>query len=426
MSTTYNPLANRRFGVELEVSRKLTTVNYADKSYNKNWDELSRLIRTLTDNRQISPGWKLKTDTSCGGELVSPVLIGQQGIREVAIICEKVRAFAKKSNLPAVDGECGLHFHFDASDISARQLANMFILVHMAEPIIYSMYPNRNWEYCAPIDINMKMAARFRDMIDVRDQWYRGSNNVKNRQMTYTEQFINTSSPGEHYDGTRYHGFNIHCYWRQHTVEFRYGSGTFDPIHIRAFYEMCLAIVNTAVNHKMIKVDDQILNMKYKDLKVFYSQNFRFRKHILDMAKRCGWSRLTLKLIVERLRKYNGLLLQKDPSTMKVVIDNSNKHRFWYYDGTNGVHYDEAGNRVFIHGEAILARRMVNITVAPVKNEGIFKYQMASASKNTIFKTVIYVNPSSAHREVSTVHDAGPVPVQVAPGVTITAATQNW
>jgi hypothetical protein len=388
-------------------------VNYADKFYNKNWEELNRLLRSLQENRSISPGWKLKTDTSCGGELVSPILIGQAGLREVTIICEKVRAFAKKNNLPATDGECGLHFHFDASDISARQLSNMFVLVHMAEPIIYSIYPNRNWEYCAPIDINMKQASRFRDFTDVRDQWYRGSNNVKKRDTVYPENFINQNSPGEHYDGTRYHGFNIHCYWRQHTVEFRYGSGTFDPIHIRGFYEMCLAIVNTAVNQKSIKADDQILNMKYRDLKNFYSGNYRFRKHILDMAKRCGWSRMTLKLIVGRLRKYNPSLLQKDPALVKIVVDNSNKHRYWFFDVNSDNHFDEMGNRVHLNtSEAMNARRIVHIGVSPVMVEGVRKHQMVSTNRGLVFKTIIHVNPMSNPREILTAHDAGPVQQQ--------------
>lgn len=406
--TTYNPLAPRRFGVELEVSRRLTTVNYADKFYNKHWQELNKLIRSLYENRQISSGWKLKVDTSCGGEIVSPILIGNNGLREVALVCDKVRSYAKKHGLPAADGECGLHFHFDAADIHPRQLGNLFVLVHMAEVIIYTMYPNRNWEYCAPLDVNMKQACRFRDMVDVRDTWYRGSNNVREHNKEYGEKFINSTSPGEHYDGTRYHGFNIHCYWRQNSVEFRYGSGTFDAIHIRAFYEMFLCLVNTAVNNKSIKVDDVILTMKHRELKSFYSQNYRFRKHILDMARRCGWTRTTLKLIVEKLRKHNKKLLDKDLSSRKVIITSTNKHRYWYMDANNGQFYDECGRRVNLGSMAIMdSRHRVDFVPVPTNdNSGKIIQVMSSTNKNVVFNFQIRVYPKSQPRDIDTIETA--------------------
>lgn len=310
MKTSLSP---RQFGVEIEVSRRLVCVNYTDRRYNHIWDELISELHRLQEIKKLEPGWKMKTDTSCGGEAVSPPMIGNDGLRQVAIVCDLIRKTAETYGKPAVDGECGLHIHIDAGNMTPRHLSRLFSLVHMSEPIIFAMYPGRNFDYCAPIDVNMRQASRFRDWVDVRDVWYRGSNNVRHKDMVYQESFINSTKPGEHYDGTRYHGFNIHCYWRLNTVEFRYGRGTIDPLHIKAYYEMCLAMVNTAMSDEKIVIPDTIKKKKYYDLQNFYSSNYRFRKFIKRLAKMCNFSRGTIKLILSRIRENEPKFLAKPP-----------------------------------------------------------------------------------------------------------------
>lgn len=385
---TFNPLAPRRFGVEIEVSRRLTCVNNSDRQYSRPWLEISDALSTLMANRRIG-SWRVVTDISCGGEVVSPILAGMNGLKEVAIVCDRIKQIAKKYGLPAVDGECGLHIHIDVGDLQPRHLSNLSVLVHLAEPIIYAMYPNRNHEYCAPIDMNMRLASKWDDWIDVRDTWYRSSNNVKDKDKRYSENFINSLQPGDRYDGTRYHGFNIHCYWRQHTVEFRYAAGTLDPLHIRAYYEMCLAMVNTAASSKKIRVDELFLNMKYHQLRAHYQHSYRFRRMIVDVAKRCNFSRSTVKLIMTLIRRNSPFLLMKDPARFGLTINENNKSFFWYLDEERGDYYDDNGTKISMTLDRLSKRGVISVRLVRMGD----KYYLDSLNDNIKMNVKILVDP---------------------------------
>lgn len=370
----------RKFGVELELSRRLVNVNYHERNHNAVWGELDALLHDVRRKGKISPDWKLKTDTSCGGEIVSPILYGPQGLAEVVVICDIVNKLAKKHGQPAADGECGLHIHFDATGLKPQNLSNVFSLLYIAEPIIFSMYPNRNFNYCAPMDINVRQASRARDWIDVRDIWYRGSNNVKKKDIVYPSSFINGTSAGDPYDGTRYHGLNIHCYWKIGTIEFRYAPGSFDANFIRAYYDMCLGMVQTglAAAKGEIKVPQDILDSDFNGRKNFYAQAFRFRRHIRDMARKCGWSRETVANIIGLIRKNNPTLLAKDPASVPLFITSKNVKKikfiisgaYWIEEDGKLVKFDENSTkhsgRVF---DRIIECKFDNgIVVAATKN----------------------------------------------------------
>jgi hypothetical protein len=322
----------RRYGVEIELSRQLLCVNNEDKRYGPAWNEVNDLIQRLYSEAQITRGWRLKVDTSCGGEVVSPILKGPSGMSDVARICKGINEIAKRYGLPASDAECGLHIHIDAQNIKPQQVSNLFALLHAAEPIIYAMYTARNLEYCAPISLNMKLASRARDWSDIRDIWYRPSNNVKNPAQTYTSQFINGNNSGEMYDGTRYHGFNIHCFWRQGTVEFRYAGGTTDPLQIYAYYLMCQAMMEKAMASKPNTSED-IKSMDFNTLVTHYKVNGRFRKMIRNFVKDCSIPAPAVRMIMSLIRKSNPHLLRKADSGKETINQNNNMSYSFNLDG---------------------------------------------------------------------------------------------
>ena len=333
----------RRYGIELEISRQLLCVNNQDRRYGPAWNEINNMLAELYNEKKISRGWRLKVDTSCGGEIVSPILSGPSGMSDVAAICDGVNTIAVKYGLPAVDSECGLHVHLDSQNINPSQLSNLFTLLHSAEPIIYAMYTARNRQYCAPMDINIKLGSKLRDWTDVRDLWYRPSNNVKNRQQAYSSSFINGTSSGDMYDGTRYHGFNIHCYWRQGTVEFRYAAGTTDPLEVNAYYEMCLSILNTALATKKISIPDNIKAMDYNSLMTHYKDGVRFRKMVKKFAADCSLTPNAVRMILKLIKRSNPNLLDRSPSEKeKIGIDNV----YNYYFNLNGILYDNNGRKI--------------------------------------------------------------------------------
>ena len=52
---------------------------------------------------------------------------------------------------------------------------------------------------------------------------------------------------GYHYDGTRYHGVNLHSLFYRGTIEFRYFNGTLHAGEIKAYVQLCLAIAQRAL-----------------------------------------------------------------------------------------------------------------------------------------------------------------------------------
>ena len=265
------------------------------------------------------------------------------------------------------------------------------------------MYPNRNHEYCAPIDMNMRLVANWKDWIDVRDTWYRSSNNVKDKTVVYDDKFINSTGGGghgghNHYDGTRYHGFNIHCYWRQHTVEFRYAAGTLDPLHVQAYYEMCLSMVNTAYESKKpIPVDESLLNMKYMNLRQHYTSGNRFRKMLVDVSKKCNWSRSTMRLIISLLKKNSPILIMKDPSRIKIVISITNKDKYWYHDVGRACYYDGNGTRINMTPGLSLSRQTLEVTIDNFPGD---RYCLRPTQKNVQFIYVIMIDPNQKAKNI--------------------------
>lgn len=383
-----DPLAPRLSGIELEVSRRLTKINNSDRANSNGWTFLSKEIDRAKANGLVNRNWKLKTDTSCGGEIVSPPMFGDNLLKEMTTVCDAARKVSKQTGQPVTDGECGLHIHFDAGDFSAKAFSNLFILTQLAEIVFYVMYPNRRMEYCAPISLNMKQASRFRDITDVRAEWYRQENVIKReegkKQKVYNAEFINSSSPGEYYDGTRYHGLNIHCYWRIGTVEFRYCEGTFDPAHIKAWYELCLSIVNTAVylaeKDSTLEIDNYMASRNYDYLKSHFLNRGRFRKLLIMLSNLCGFSRVAVKLIIDRVRRFNPALLSKNPP-IPTEIEVYNAGGYLFRNVETGNHYLHNGTKIKLDHPNAAGKVVVDVVFEDISAEyGSGYYRLLSSN----------------------------------------------
>lgn len=352
-----------KFGIELEFSRPLMNILYHERDKNHRWQKFSREINTLIKTGDISPGWQLNVDTSCGGEIVTPPFSDvANGFAEIAKVCEAANNMAKVAALPVADAECGLHIHFDAANIKPRHVGNIFALLHKYEPIIYSIYTNRNPRYCSPISVNMNVMPRARTWTQVRDSWYRPENNVKDPGHAYSVNFINSEDAGDKYDGTRYHGFNIHCYWRQRTIEFRYGRGTFDIDKIYSFYELCLAIVNKAIRMRTPEVVPNN-NLKFSQLMRLVVDNYKFRTSFIRMCNDLKLSKITKITLWEMAKRNNASkITEKDPTKKKIFICDSNRGKFLIstFDGV----FDLDGN---MHKNAKIATSTKNLISAKIK-----------------------------------------------------------
>lgn len=91
-------------------------------------------------NHTTRPHWKLVTDSSLNGndtfELVSPILVGEAGLRELEKVCWVLDLCDVK-----VNESCGLHVHIDAAGFSMETWRNLSLSYKHLEPVIDKFMP---------------------------------------------------------------------------------------------------------------------------------------------------------------------------------------------------------------------------------------------------------------------------------------------
>lgn len=144
--------------------------------------------------------WKLVTDSSLTGnntfELVSPVLEGEAGLKELEKVCWVLEFCDVK-----VNDSCGLHIHMDAADFDLQTWKNLALSYKHLERVIDSFMPQsrRQNYYCKGLSsISASDIQAAQSIYDLRAAF--GNN--------------------------RYRKVNLEAYARHRTVEFRQHSGT--------------------------------------------------------------------------------------------------------------------------------------------------------------------------------------------------------
>jgi hypothetical protein len=210
-----NEITNRKFGIEIEyvgVSR----------------DELAQALMNVgidasaeTYNHRTQRYWKVITDASCGYEIVSPILQGEEGISELEKVCEVMNEVGC-----SVNRHTGVHVHLDAADLTFLDAKHIVKRYHENETKIDSWFPrsrrSNNNTYCGSVASNFNL-----DRLDMVE----GENPVRNIVNYQRGRFtkVNTQS-------LRTHG----------TIEFRQHSGSTDftkignwVLFLQHFVEQC-------------------------------------------------------------------------------------------------------------------------------------------------------------------------------------------
>ena len=184
---------NRKFGIEIEA-------------YNCSRERLARELREAGIevvvegyNHTTRPHWKLVTDSSLNGndtfELVSPILVGETGLRELEKVCWVLDLCDVK-----VNESCGLHVHVD-------DRFQMFVTQGQVTPGCHAETGG----------IDRFMPASRRD-----NRYCRGLGHVSDEMI----RSARTVDELKGRIGDRYHKVNLEAYSRHKTVEFRQHSGT--------------------------------------------------------------------------------------------------------------------------------------------------------------------------------------------------------
>jgi len=234
------PIANRAFGIELEVQmpRSLTK------------DALAAAIRAAgvscyaeSYGHSEPRNWKIVHDGSIeggnGAEVVSPKLIGEAGLADAVTVAKAIQAAGCK-----VDKSCGFHCHVDANDFDAKQLANVAINYLWFETFFDHIMPaSRRGSEGYYVQSNRAHFAGYgatpaqRYGTEALNAGIAAINAAKARNSTGA---IVTAVCGH----ARYFKLNMQAHNRQGTVEFRQHSGTVEFAKVENWVRLLVAFVD--------------------------------------------------------------------------------------------------------------------------------------------------------------------------------------
>ena len=163
---------------------------------------------------------------------------GYEGIEKVSspssgdILYQQVRDLSEWAieHEALVNSSCGLHVHFDSTDLNYKQVACIAIVYREFEPYLKSMMPpsRQNSRWCREFPISTDALL-----------------NISSEEMLVEEyyEYMDSVPSIEKYNEARYCGLNIHSRYFHGSLEFRLHSGTLNPTKIRNWIRILNAII---------------------------------------------------------------------------------------------------------------------------------------------------------------------------------------
>lgn len=185
-----------KFGVEIEA------YNCTQEKLRQELREAGIRVAVESYNHDTRSHWKLVNDSSLRGsnsfELVSPILVGEDGLKELEMVCWVLDLCNAK-----VNESCGFHVHMDAADFDMNTWKNMALIYKRIEPVIDSFMPGsrRNNNYC-------------KSLSEISESEILSATTISRLQSVFGND--------------RYRKLNMEAYSRHRTVEFRQHGGTTD------------------------------------------------------------------------------------------------------------------------------------------------------------------------------------------------------
>ena len=219
------------FGIEIEFRRPRANRRYTMDPQTIA-DALTEAgVRTVVENynHRTRSHWKLISDGSSDRELVSPILRGEDGLRQVRAAMRVLRNLGCR-----VTNSEGMHVHVGARQFTATAIANIVEMYYANDTLIYSLVaPSRHSTYyCQPHTSSERDA--------IRSQADYGS--------------VYNSGGGDR----RYRHVNLDAYSAHGTVEFRQHQGSLNGTKATAWIRMLLGLVRTATAASAVGSYDSI------------------------------------------------------------------------------------------------------------------------------------------------------------------------
>lgn len=168
-------------------------------------------------NHHVRTYWKVVHDaTVWGGEAVSPILRGEDGLREMATVMGALRRAGA-----TVSSNCGLHVHHDMTENMTGEQIARFV----------EFYVNRN-------DTIDRLVARSRRNRGI------GGDHVEPLELARVAQQLRDRGTVSEYAMSRYRSINPTSYPKYGTVEIRQHQGTLNVTKAQAWVRFGWAIVD--------------------------------------------------------------------------------------------------------------------------------------------------------------------------------------
>lgn len=300
------------YGIEIEFIRpneleKSTIVNKINSNLT---DEGFTGCQLESYNHITRPTWKLVGDSSVhgqynyrgGNELVSPILRGLNGKRQLEIVLKVLNDLGCK-----VNRSCGLHVHHDVTDtmVKGKKEATVFLnnLIKFTckfEHFIYRLIsPSRlTGSWCQPARryfTNMRN-SNTANLSQISKNIFK---NVKeqcdDKYNRYGRGQTNSYTPSTLQRG-RYCGLNLKNIWTRGSVEFRYHQGTLSFNKIWSWVVLTQAIINVTEVAKSVSFK----NIPYSKDGFFY---FRKALGFIGSKERCSEVKFANKTTSKRFKE---------------------------------------------------------------------------------------------------------------------------
>jgi hypothetical protein len=227
-------IASRSFGVELEHI----------------WPEDVDLRAV---RRELPAGWKLVPDESLnsrGQELVSPVLFYEPEL--LPRLQEPVRQLRRAG--AEIDGSCAHHVHVGVDSWTRMQdggfsrLQDLHTGFRVAQRTLHAVLrtntPRRN-RYARPLREHPEVIG-----LGTLGNCLYGAVWSSSAPADYRTLRVRAREEGK-YAECRYSAVNFHSYFYRGTIEFRLFNGTLHAGQVKAYVQLCLALVAAAENHEL-------------------------------------------------------------------------------------------------------------------------------------------------------------------------------
>jgi len=273
--------SERTFGIEIEF------ITDGTNSQSQIAQELNRAFRSVTIesegwNHTTRDHWKIVTDSSCGLELVSPILTGSKGLKQAQRVIDTLSMIEGVT----VNRSCGIHVHVGCADITANGMKNVILQYAKNERLINSVLaPSRR-------------DTRWARQLVGNNSRYTDMNSLKTALdgADTCTQIISLMSG-------RYQTVNVQCWNRQRTVEFRQHGGSLDSEKIMNWVVFLLNTVEKCM--KSNKISLTVNENQVKAFKQCFGESKVVYDFMLGRAKHFGFDCYGEVETVEQLRYFS-------------------------------------------------------------------------------------------------------------------------